>query len=841
MDPVSAIGVAAAVVQFVDFGKRLVSRAHQIQASPVSRTERESELLLSLSELREQAVQVKQTFDRFPEAQSDQKLARIFDDVEAAANDFDAMLEGLRSRSEANANPKNKNMMQSLSVGLDSIRAEKQVQKALSRLDYIQRRGYSFTLQASKESSDRETRFGEKLDEMLVTLRQLQHKGVQPCTSDVAMGQGGLTAGLYDEQIITLLNDDSDEGSARIYKELVRGLWNSRTLPKVQRQPEKESSNREFRSAIIDSLVSGVFDNIDDRGEAIAQSYEGTFRWVFNNEPLERDGQALWSSFPAWLESKTDSLYWITGKPGSGKSTLMKYILQSPELKVCLAKWAGSCPLQITSFYAWIAGSDMQKSHLGLMRTILFQCLQADPEMVKSVAPRRWSLLSTLRSSQKQPSWQDWELNECFDILLSKFDKSGSKKLAIFIDGLDEFKVSSQRTLKLIHNISDRGNIKVCLASRQWTEFNDALDKHAMLRIQDLTENDMIHFVQGNLEANRGFSDLCKTFPQEARSLVQDTVEKSSGVFLWAALVTKRLLQLLSAGDGLPQLRKVLEDLPDDIERLFSTLWDSIEGNKLDSAELIALKKAAYPELNFLTLWLAHGGFEQHLELATLSEDARSGVRGTMVRRLESKTRGLLELSPKGNVEFIHRTASDWVARDDVWSEISLHLSEAFDPCLNLLHAEALRVPERLDESWFRHHPQETIQEQMHQVLRYSVGVINPATTELSPALVKALDDMDKCVREQAEQTLRNVSWSYVFGCDFFGLIARYCFIPYLNAKLKTTAHATQMASILENAIFGHELTLTAADLPFELRRKTVAFLLDKGASLRELRHSKRK
>lgn len=148
MDPVSAIGVAAAVVQFVDFGKRLVSRAHQIQASPVSRTERESELLLSLSELREQAVQAKQTFGRFPEAQSDQKLARIFDDVEAAANEFDAMLEGLRSRSEANAIPKNKDMLQSLSVGLDSIRAEKQVQKALSRLNYIQRRGYSFTLSA---------------------------------------------------------------------------------------------------------------------------------------------------------------------------------------------------------------------------------------------------------------------------------------------------------------------------------------------------------------------------------------------------------------------------------------------------------------------------------------------------------------------------------------------------------------------------------------------------------------------------------------------------------------------------------------------------------------------
>lgn len=148
MDPVTAIGLAAAVIQFVDFGKRLVSRAHRIYVSPASRTKQESELLLSLSELREQAAQAKETFNRYPEVQSDLNLVKIFDDVEIAAREFDDILDGLQSRSEASVTSKRMGIMKSLRVGLDSIKTEKDVEAALNRLDHIQRRGCSFTLSA---------------------------------------------------------------------------------------------------------------------------------------------------------------------------------------------------------------------------------------------------------------------------------------------------------------------------------------------------------------------------------------------------------------------------------------------------------------------------------------------------------------------------------------------------------------------------------------------------------------------------------------------------------------------------------------------------------------------
>jgi len=68
------------------------------------------------------------------------------------------------------------------------------------------------------------------------------------------------------------------------------------------------------------------------------------------------------------------------------------------------------------------------------MRTLLHQSLQENPSLVSIVAPRRWALLTTLRSVVKMPPWQQWEIDETFEALLSQCSKT--VKLALFVDGL---------------------------------------------------------------------------------------------------------------------------------------------------------------------------------------------------------------------------------------------------------------------------------------------------------------------------------------------------------------------------------------------------------------------
>jgi hypothetical protein len=153
----------------------------------------------------------------------------------------------------------------------------------------------------------------------------------------------------------------------------------------------------------------------------------------------------------------------------------MKFILQQPSLKQSLAKWAEKFVLLIASYYAWVAGSDLQKSCEDLKRTLLYQILRLNPLLVPIVAPRRWSLPLALRCIAKMPPRQLWETEESFEILLS--EHSRSMRLALFVNGLDEFESPPFQVVHLIQHINSRSGIKVCVASRQWTEFNDAFVK----------------------------------------------------------------------------------------------------------------------------------------------------------------------------------------------------------------------------------------------------------------------------------------------------------------------------------------------------------------------------
>ena len=70
------------------------------------------------------------------------------------------------------------------------------------------------------------------------------------------------------------------------------------------------------------------FEELEARHQQIPVAYDRTYTWVFE----EPQGNREWSSFAKWLTGD-ESLYWITGKPGAGKSTLVKFIRQNERTK----------------------------------------------------------------------------------------------------------------------------------------------------------------------------------------------------------------------------------------------------------------------------------------------------------------------------------------------------------------------------------------------------------------------------------------------------------------------------------------------------------------------------
>ncbi|KAK2060200.1 hypothetical protein LY76DRAFT_625342 [Colletotrichum caudatum] len=124
-------------------------------------------------------------------------------------------------------------------------------------------------------------------------------------------------------------------------------------------------------------LASFVYNAMDDRHLRITKAHEHTFRWLFGC-PSEETNR--WANFQKWLESD-ESLYWITGKAGSGKSTLMKFICDGEDDEHpptatrgrCyphLSTWANDRPLIIASFYFWASGTEMESSPTGLYMSL---------------------------------------------------------------------------------------------------------------------------------------------------------------------------------------------------------------------------------------------------------------------------------------------------------------------------------------------------------------------------------------------------------------------------------------------------------------------------------------
>lgn len=74
-----------------------------------------------------------------------------------------------------------------------------------------------------------------------------------------------------------------------------------------------------FESEVWESLAFPV---MADREHEIVDAELETFNWVFK-EP--RSEERPWSNFLEWLQTG-GGLYWMSGKAGSGRSTLMKHL-----------------------------------------------------------------------------------------------------------------------------------------------------------------------------------------------------------------------------------------------------------------------------------------------------------------------------------------------------------------------------------------------------------------------------------------------------------------------------------------------------------------------------------
>ncbi|KAH0563421.1 hypothetical protein GP486_002011 [Trichoglossum hirsutum] len=449
------------------------------------------------------------------------------------------------------------------------------------------------------------------------------------------------------------------------------------------------------------------FPTIHDREDGIDEAYAQTCSWILGHQSTT-EASPKPSQFSSWLKNN-ETFFWISGKAGCGKSTLMKYVYQNDKTKEELSLWADGKDLLLAGYFFFDRGNEDQKSREGMLRSILHKILSARRDLIPKVFGQFFGDMLPL--PQRFISW-----NSLSDAFISMLDHLRNSKICLFLDGLDEYRMIdrmdeyTEEELDLIYDGANEDeawgqstwirdghreitqflrrfkncdDVKVCVSSRELVVFEQEFRSFPRLQVHEHTVESIAQYCDGRLTEDA--PDLI-----DHTEFVSSITEKSRGVFLWVRIVVDMLIDGSANGDSKEELLENLDDLPPRLggkNGLYMRMVQTIERKYLPETKRLfqlVIQWASYAShipFDIITLFLAEQG---HLELDSeqemrarkdkvlLKSWEESRPRWTdLQRRLKSRCGGLLEGTEK--VQFMHQTAKEFMSRKYLWDKLFLN------------------------------------------------------------------------------------------------------------------------------------------------------------------------
>jgi hypothetical protein len=476
------------------------------------------------------------------------------------------------------------------------------------------------------------------------------------------------------------------------------------------------------RQKILQSLQ---FDREQERRNQIHDAHNGTYQWILRPDTAHQPEDSL----VTWLSSPSESrrIYWIHGKPGSGKSTIMRFLDRNIDITQHMLPWGEGKVILTARYFAWNPGSKLQKSSVGLLRALLLQLLSAQPALISGVIGQmNWAIAQG--PGAHRFDWTYAELQRMLYTFISSAQSSTT--VLLLLDGLDELEDTDETIEELIAflaKLTELENVKICLSSRPWNIFRDAFGDYPQLTLHDLTHNDIYTYVSTHLGRQPRFKHIIQYDRTNAQHLILGVTRRASGVFLWVRLVVRELLKGLRDGDGIHTLQTKLDQIPTDLNHYFTRLIDSVPPQHRQEACTL-LQIALYEEEDFVTLHplrLIDLSFIDEADLNPVYTDSLTpwslDLAGwevlqyrldTTTRRVNSRCMGILEchdystghegyslreiVEVEGDhipnaynlvVDFFHRTCRDFLLSEEMQQTLHQYTKGPYDACLYLLQA----------------------------------------------------------------------------------------------------------------------------------------------------------
>ncbi|KAM0696346.1 hypothetical protein Q7P36_003592 [Cladosporium allicinum] len=453
-----------------------------------------------------------------------------------------------------------------------------------------------------------------------------------------------------------------------------------------QQPPAVPQSASDAPGSIAEDIKSTMmnleFQQMHDRLATIATAQADTCRWLF-----QRKEYIAWRN-PGALSTNCGFL-WLKGKPGAGKSTLMKNALRHGEQEH---------KDLVVSFFFNARGVELQKSTQGMYRSLLHQLLAQRTKQLAALSRQEchshhYKLLECLLEGSPQRKkplpTQDWPMELLKDMLRSLVlafspaqvtryadnlhlnadsearDTYRNSILALaqiqvtfYVDALDECDYEDARdmidflgTLRATAVEADSG-LRILLASRHYPHITFDACCELILDGQNGHEDDIAEYIQSKLRI--GEDNLAS----KIRSIVHI---RASGIFLWVVLVIRILNELYDRGRK-HQLRQRLDAIPSGLHSLFEEI---VQKDTQDADETLL----AFQLILFSPRPLSLEEFYHAMTVTFESGDVIEGYRQNsideddMEKFLLDASKGLAELTwgDDPTVQFIHESVKDYL------------------------------------------------------------------------------------------------------------------------------------------------------------------------------------
>lgn len=389
------------------------------------------------------------------------------------------------------------------------------------------------------------------------------------------------------------------------------------------------------REAIMKSLR---FERMDTRRKNIRKEYRLTCSWILQHLLYKQ-----WNDRNQLKYHR--GLLWIRGKPGCGKSTLMRYLCAEDRP----VDEKAESDIRINYFFH-ARGQNLEHSVIGMYRSLLHQLLCQVPQLQHFLD----------RYAGKQEDDWDWTVDDLCETFADALMGVKGRRIKCFVDALDECDDRDIReALWFFEDIGERAlhhdvHLLVCFASRHYPTFDLSYGLRLMLEDEPEHNKGLFSYIKGRLRVGSG------DYAEEIEARLSS---KAKGIFMWAILVLDIVNKEFERG-YLSSVEKRLSGIPNDLSDVFRDILRRDRENMAEFELCIQWTLFARRPLRPKEFYVAMiNGLDPNTVILWTEQTIDDEI---VSKYVSSASKGLVEIakSPQSTtVQFIHESVRDFLLR----------------------------------------------------------------------------------------------------------------------------------------------------------------------------------